>query len=95
MMRPPIGRPRVYDSALLPMLYPGEVARPNVDQAAFEAMLERASPSGDLVVDVPITGWIVEPMAGWEGRWLRWRYRVWGRWFRTGAPKLNARIRYR
>jgi hypothetical protein len=85
---PPIGVPRVYDGAELPLLYPGEVASVQVSPEALQAALQHEGPCA-----IPVTGWLVEPTPGWQGWWLRLRYRIWGRWFSHGAPKLEIRTR--
>lgn len=84
---PPIGEPRLYDGATIPILYPGETATARVDPAALHA----AVLNGDH--EVPVMGWTVEPAPGWKARWLRVRYRVWGRWFATGRARLEATMR--
>lgn len=71
------GTPRLIASETIPMLYPGE----------------KAVAAGFRVEDdhVIITSWMIEPMPGWRGRWLRWRYRLFGRWMSRGdAPRLKA-----
>jgi hypothetical protein len=83
MKKPPIGVPRVYDTHELPILYPGERASAQLTPMDFR----RAVRHGD-VVEVELSGWIVEPAPGWHARWLRIRYRIFGRWFSVGAPKL-------
>ncbi len=75
--RPPIGVPREYTSPDLPLLYPGE-------QAHAEGRLN--ADTGDVVIEI----WLVEPMAGWRGRWLRFRWRYWGRWFADGPAQLEV-----
>lgn len=83
---PPIGEPRVYDGESVPVIYPGEVAQARIDPEVLFAALQRGEH------EVSISGWTVEPMPGWDGWWLRVRYRVWGRWFATGAPRLEVSI---
>lgn len=84
---PPIGEPRVYTGLPLPILYPGE----KVSAAISRTDVEAAVRSGRSTVEV--TGaLLVEPMPGWHGRWLRWRYRVWGRWFSTAPPRLRMTV---
>ncbi len=85
--RPPIGVPRCYDCATMPLLYPGETASAQISHETAMAILERR------VADVVVSGWLVEPMPGWLGWWLRTRYRIWGRWFSRGAPELQASVR--
>lgn len=81
MADPPIGVPRGYDGPAVPILYPGE-------QMSARVALTEASGG-----DVPIAGWLVEPMPGWRGWWLRTRYRVWDRWFPPrAAPKLTISV---
>jgi hypothetical protein len=75
------GVPRVYDGSVLPVLYPGEMARPEVQPIPM-ARLARGP------VEVIVTGWIVEPAPGWHAWWLRVRWRIWGRWFYDGEPRL-------
>lgn len=84
---PPIGEPRVYDQGTIPVLYPGEVATARIDPDAVAAALQRGEDQ------VAITQWTVEAAPGWHARWLRVRYRVWGRWFsREGAPRLQVHV---
>jgi hypothetical protein len=85
-MTPTIGEPRVYPGEEVPVLYPGEVASAHVHPAALLEALERGER------EVPIQNWIVEPMPGWRGWWLRTRYRVWGRWFARGAPQITTHV---
>lgn len=85
-MQPPIGIPRCYDGSELPILYPGEVALPQVAPGAIEAALAAGLQHG--TVTVQVTGWLVEPTPGWRGWWLRTRYRCWGRWCSKEPPKL-------
>jgi hypothetical protein len=84
LRHPRIGVPRVYDGASIPILYPGEVARAHVDPTAVLAALQAGA------TEVPVREWTVEAAPGWHARWLRVRYRCWGRWFSRGAPKLTA-----
>jgi hypothetical protein len=85
-MQPAIGEPRIYEGDTIPKLYPGEVAIAQIDPATMVAAMQRGEAS------VAVTSWMVEPMPGWEGRWLRLRYRVWGRWFSTGPPRLQTSV---
>lgn len=85
-MTPTIGEPRIYAGGSIPILYPGERATARVDPEALIAAHARGETT------VAITDWIVEPTPGWRGRWLRLRYRVWGRWFARGAPQLTTHI---
>lgn len=85
MTKPAIGEPRIYTGGSIPILYPGETATARVDPATLMAALERGE------TEVPVTDWTVEPAPGWHAWWLRLRYRVWGQWFASGAPKIEAK----
>lgn len=83
--KPVIGEPRIYAGGTVPILYPGETATAHVDPEAVMAALARGEDS------VPVRDWTVEPAPGWHAWWLRLRYRVWGRWFASGAPQIETK----
>ena len=78
-----IGTPRLYPGNTIPVLYPGEQAQGRLAREAGVA-------AADGVVTAPVIEWLVEPMPGWYGWWLRWRYRLWGRWWSGGPPNLEV-----
>jgi hypothetical protein len=84
---PKIGVPRVIAGPTIPVLYPGETASAQYTLTPeFLAAMEPGRP-----VELPVTDWIIEPISGWRGVWLRWRYRLVGRWFpRRGQPALEG-----
>lgn len=55
-------------------LYPGERAI---------AMLKEMRDSEQQVVGWEAAGWLIEPVPGWRAAWHRWKYRLWGRWFKA------------
>jgi hypothetical protein len=84
---PPIGEPRVYTGLPIPILYPGETVSAAISRQDIEAAVR----SGRSTVE--ITGaFLVEPMPGWRGRWVRWQYRVLWRWFSTAPPRLQMTV---
>ncbi len=85
MTSPPIGVPRCYDGPGIPILYPGEVASALFEPGAVNRALAFGTP-------VQPIGWMIEPAPGWFARYLRWRYRCFGRWFSRGAPKFETRV---
>lgn len=88
---PPIGVPRVYDDTdVLPVLLPGEVARPTTEPTITQAIREQLD-RGE-VIELRVTGWSVEPMPGFHGWYLRMRWRLWGHWFSHGKPKVSASV---
>lgn len=89
--KPKIGVPRVYDTATCPVILPGEVAEAKIDLAELIRLIQE-DPKGNHIFNPPIAGWTVEPVPGWHGRYLRIRYRVWGRWF-SGKPKLEVDVK--
>jgi hypothetical protein len=92
-MNPAIGVPRIYAGDTIPVLYHGETATARIDSGVvFNALTRDSDVSVSEWMGVPVREWTVEPTPGWEGRWLRWRYRVWGRWFSREAPKIESRI---
>jgi hypothetical protein len=87
----PIGQPRLSAGDVMPVLYPGEIATARLDIGdAINALVEGVS--GRDWMELPVREWLIEPMPGWKGRWLRLRYRVWGRWFSRGATTIETRI---
>jgi len=79
MSRPPIGVPRCYPGDGVPTLYPGETA---------SALGTGCLAGGPITVE----SWLVEPTPGWYARYLRVRWRIWGRWFARGTPQLEVSI---
>lgn len=86
---PRIGSRRVYTGHELPLLYPGEHASATLDSDAIARTIAEAHASGQTQVRMPVAGWLVEPMPGWHGWFLRWRYRLVGRW-RHATIKVEA-----
>lgn len=86
-MHPPIGEPRLYHGTV-EILYPGEMAHATVDPARLAECLTTGAP-------LEVTDWIVEPMPGVVGWWLRTRYRITrGLGRRTGGtPRVDASLR--
>jgi hypothetical protein len=84
MSEPRIGVPRIVNGAELPVLYPGERAQAQFGTDAVARLVEGHILAPD--------GWLVEPMPGWRGLYLRWRYRLLGRWL-GGQPKITAEAR--
>ncbi len=82
----PIGVPRLYEGPVLPRLYPGEQASAQLDPQSVAEAFDQGG--GELRV----VGWLVEPMPGWAGWWLRTRWRIWGRWFSRGQAQLDASV---
>jgi len=86
MSRPPIGVPRCYPGPGLPVLYPGERA---TAQFEFENFFDAVTTGRD----VQVLNWLVEPVPGWYGWYLRTRWRLFGRWGTLTRPaKLEARL---
>lgn len=77
---PKVGERRVYPGPELPVLYPGEVAH-GMGAIDPETGLGEAAE------------WLVEPAPGWYARWLRLRYRLFGRWAK-GKPELEVEVGY-
>jgi hypothetical protein len=74
-----IGHPRIVDAPTIPVLYPGEVARAHRIKWAADG-------SGS------VDGWLIEPMPGWRGWWLRWSYRLFWRFVPAGRPKIDVNV---
>jgi len=72
------GEPRLVAGETIPRLFPGEVAH----AASFRM-------DGQQII---ITSWMIEPMPGWRGHWLRWRWRWIGRWWPWGAPRIVGHL---
>jgi len=74
--RPKIGVPRVYPPGALPVLYPGERAG-----ALFKVPVKQLMRDGQATLTTDeIDGWVVEPLPGCYGLFLRWRYRLVYQW---------------
>lgn len=86
-IRPRVGIPRVYNTAICPAILPGEVAEAKIDLEELIRLIQN-SPDGRYI-DPPIKGWTVEPAPGWHAWFLRLRYRLIGQWF-GGKPKLEV-----
>lgn len=88
-MTPRIGIVRLYAGTEIPELYPGEraTAQP-IPLDEIVALLADA----DGPVAIPVREWIVEPMPGLYGAYLRWRYRLIGRWC-GGRARLVSETR--
>jgi hypothetical protein len=74
-------------------MYPGEVASIQIRLSTDE--LVAAITDGHLI-KCELVDWLIEPMPGWRGVVLRWRWRMWGRWFRSRRPPvlhLSASVR--
>jgi hypothetical protein len=82
MTAPPVGVPRVVEGEELPVLYPGEQASAQFPPDMLQRLVagERLRPSG----------WLVEPMPGWHGAYLRWRYRLF--WWLGGKPDIRSSV---
>ena len=91
-MKQSIGRRRIcYCCA--PDVYPGEQAIAIFDPRVVDRALRlaRAGLGHDSIAPL---AYRVEPMPGPHGRYLRWRWRLWGCWFATGPPpRLVAEVR--
>jgi hypothetical protein len=61
-----IGETRFIDGPVIPVLYPGEMA-------------SSMSVEQDADGDWQVARWVVEPLPGWRGRWLRLHWRLRGR----------------
>ncbi len=77
-----------HGSACRAVIYPGERAMAQVDLDAMQALVQTLESAQFAGLSVPVIGWIVEPIPGWYGWWLRLHYRVWGQWGGHGRPPL-------
>jgi hypothetical protein len=67
-MNRPIGQVAEVEGAVIPILYPGEMAI-----STKTVMTEEGT--------IHVLAWRIEPLSGWHGWWLRWRYRLVDRLF--------------
>ncbi len=88
MANPKIGVPRVYNTAICPKIYPGEVAEASIDLVKLLQIIQENP--GITNIEPPINGWIVEPAPGLYAKYLRIRYRVFGQFFKGGKPALEV-----
>jgi hypothetical protein len=58
-----IGQRRVVVGRVIPSLYPGEMAHATRVETNSDGTFSAAD-------------WLIEPLPGWRGRWLRLRFRV-------------------
>jgi len=89
---PGIGEPRIYEGGVIPIIYPGESASPRGFTGpellvAFREALAR----GEAQVSLSASGWLVGPSPGVYAAFLRWRYRLIGR-FSRATPKLTVTV---
>lgn len=82
-MTPPIGEPWICLGQIR-ILYPGEVASAHVTEAQLLAALAAGQTS------VQIEEYIVEPGRGFDMWWLRFSYRLFGRYLHRGQPQITA-----
>lgn len=75
--RPPIGVPRQYPGEIIPVLYPGEIAR---------------SLPVDIAPGATPQGWLVEPDPTWAGWRRRWMYRLVGQWLPGGVLRPSFEV---
>lgn len=95
-MTPKIGTVRVVVGPQKPTIYPGEMASATVSEEEFEAALASAASTKGARIEIAPTGWTVEPMPGRRGLYLRWRYRLVGRWLERvgiGRARINVSAR--
>lgn len=91
-LSPAIGNTRVVHGSALPVLWPGEMASAQFDrESVVRAFKRRASA-------LEPSGWLVEPMPGVRGWWIRTRYQVFWWWLEryiARRPSLDVAVSYK
>lgn len=81
-MKVRIGEPRIVPGPIVDVLYPGETATAHEIAQIGENTFE-------------VRSWLVGPMPGWCGRWLRLKYRFFWRFLPArfaGPPKIIPNV---